>query len=145
MAVREVRDETSEEDYLDCAGRNRTFRLSPYANDLWLQAVEVRKGGEHGIRFCLPARDGVLPWGELRQHIRARLAQRDVVRTRDGKLQMLNQLVRGQITSTDAQTGEGPSVLVDDLELSWEELGQLLNSYEGWHFRLELQDAGEDS
>lgn len=145
MALREVRDETSEEDFLDCAGKKRTFRLSPYANDLWLQAVEVRKGGELGVRFSLPARDGVLPWGEMRQHIRARLAQRDVVRTREGKLEMLNQLVRGQIASADAQTGEGPSVLVDDLELSWEELGQLLNSYEGWHFRLEIQDAGEDS
>ena len=33
----------------------------------------------------------------------------------------------------------GPPALVDDLELSWTDLGRLLASYEGWHLRLEIR------
>ena len=34
-------------------------------------------------------------------------------------------------------------VLVDDLELGWDELGRLLESYEGWHLRIEIHDPSE--
>jgi hypothetical protein len=138
-----VVDEDETEDFLDCTGKPRTFKLEPYSNDLWLQAVEVT-GEAAGLRFCLPARDGVLAWGEMREKIRRRLAQRDVVRTPEGKLVMLTHLVRGQVASTSSTRGErGPRVLVDDMEISWEELGRLLECYEGWHFRLDIKDASE--
>lgn len=39
----------------------------------------------------------------------------------------------------------GPyGVVVDGRELSWEELGEALESYEGWRFRLVIEDPGVD-
>src|SRR5438093_7471531 len=49
--------------------------------------------------------------------------------------------LRGQIDSI-ADDG-GPVVLVDDLEIGWDELGRLLESYEGWHLRVEVRDRSE--
>ena len=51
-------------------------------------------------------------------------------------------MVRAQIGFAGDEGG-GPPVLVDDLELSWAELGRLLASYEGWHLRIEIIDLTE--
>ena len=34
-------------------------------------------------------------------------------------------------------------LFIDDLELSWVDLGRLLASYEGWHLRIEIKDVTE--
>src|SRR5438093_916127 len=107
-----------------------------------LEAVERRDGAWAGLRFVLPARDGESPWGEMREGLRAWLARRDVVRhPRSGRFELLTRSLRGQIDSIDDDGG--PVVLVDDLELGWDELGRLLESYEGWHLRIEIRDPSE--
>lgn len=40
--------------------------------------------------------------------------------------------------------GGPPRVVVDGRELTWDELGYLLSSYEGWRFRLTLHEQGDD-
>ncbi len=78
----------------------------------------------------------------MREGLRAWLARRDVARhPRSGRLELLTRSLRGQIDSI-ADDG-GPVVLVDDLELGWDELGRLLESYEGWHLRIEVRDPSE--
>jgi len=130
------------DEYLDAAGTVRTFRLRVYRDGQFLEAVERRDGAWAGLRFVLPARDGEPPWGEMREGLRAWLARRDVVRhPRSGRFELLTRSLRGQIDSI-ADDG-GPVVLVDDLELGWDELGRLLESYEGWHLRIEIRDPSE--
>ena len=82
------------------------------------------------------------PWGEMRARIRAWLTRRDVARRpRSGRLELLARSLRGQIESV--ADDDGPTVLVDDLEIGWSELGGLLASYEGWHIRIEIRDPCE--
>jgi hypothetical protein len=65
------REESMTDEFLDCTGRVRTFRLSVYAAGRFLEAVELLGGGERGLRFVLPAGpDGEIPWGRMRQALR---------------------------------------------------------------------------
>ncbi len=131
------------EDHLDCQGHARTFRLEEYANHNWLEAVELRKGEHLGLRFVLPIELGEAPpWGEIRDKIRARLSQRDIARGPDGELRVLHNRIRAQLIG---RTDEGtPLVFVDDLELTWNELGALLAMYEGSGLRIEICNCGEE-
>lgn len=137
-------DAPSTEDYLDCAGRLRTFRLQAIAGGLFLEAVELRSGEAAGLRFikATPA-DGMPPWGELRALIRERLARRDIVQTPE-RLELLGDTVRGQLSEALDAPEAPPTVLVDDLELRWEELGQLLRPFIGFGLRLEVCEPGEE-
>ena len=121
----------------------RTFRLTVYAGWQFLEAVERRDGTWTGLRFVLPVAPGEAPpCGEMRARIRAWLARRDVARDpRAGQLELLARSLRGQIESV--ADDDGPTVLVDDLEIGWSELGGLLASYEGWHIRIEIRDPCE--
>jgi len=131
------------DEYLDAAGVVRTFRLTVYAGGGFLEAVERRDDTWAGLRFVLPVQAGEPPpWGEMRARIREWLARRDVARhPRSGRLELLARSLRGQIDSVTHE--EGPTVLVDDLEIGWSELGRLLASYEGWHVRIEIRDPSE--
>jgi len=52
--------------------------------------------------------------------------------------------VRGRIEWDESQPGHLPLVVVDGKEVSWDDLGQMLMSMEGWHFRLEIADPSEE-
>lgn len=62
---------------------------------------ERGQGRVVGTRFVMRAdTDGVLPWGHLREKIRARMAERDVAVDPDtGRLEILRGLVRAHIDS----------------------------------------------
>lgn len=128
------------DDFLDAQGHVRRFRWSLYAGERFLDAVELRKDGSHGLRFILPVLDGRAPYGELRVLIREYLSQRDLVRDQGGELQDLHRVIRAQIASTGVGC-EVPVLLVDDLEVTWQELGQLLMTYEGFKVRIEITDG----
>lgn len=133
------------DEYLDCTGKKRTFRLSVYAFGNFLEAVELRAGEATGWRFVLPIKVGeAQPWGEMRDRIREHLSRRDVVRDAAGRLQLLHRRIRAQISETDQETEPKLSLRVDDLELSWEELGDLLRSHVGWNLRIEIRDVSEE-
>ena len=138
-------DGPSVETYLDCAGRKRIFRLELFAERSFLEAVELRNGEPVGLRFILPVEDGAIPpWGQMRDRIRERLSQRDLVRDADGGLHCLNRLIRGQISDRDHEETGTPVLLIDDMEITWDELGQLLMVYSGWGLRLEIRNCGEE-
>ena len=132
------------EEYLDCTGKRRTFRLAEIAGGLFIHAHEVPKTDRAGLRFVVAARAGELPpWGEIRSRIRTRLAQRSLVHGPDG-LELLTDVIRGQIAESEDKEDESVSVVIDDLELSWAALGRLLRSHVGFGFRLEIHGAGEE-
>ncbi len=132
------------EEYLDCTGKRRTFRLAEIAGGLFIHAHEVAE--DRPLRTALRhrrPRGEPPPWGEIRSRIRTRLAQRSVVHGPDG-LQLLTDVVRGQIAEPEDKEDESVSVVIDDLELSWAALGRLLRSHVGFGFRLEIHEAGEE-
>lgn len=134
------------DEYVDCQGNRRVFELSEVAGGLFLAARELTRDDRPGLRFTLEARSGEMPpWGAMRDRIRNRLAQRSVVNS-GGHLTLLTSTVRGQLAEPDRErAGEEPiAVVVDDMVLSWSQLGELLQSHVGFGIRLELREAGEE-
>ncbi|NNF64220.1 MAG: hypothetical protein HKN07_08150 [Acidimicrobiia bacterium] len=52
--------------------------------------------------------------------------------------------VRGRFEWDEEQDGRIPRVVVDGISLSWDELGEMLMSFEGWQFRLEIADPADE-
>jgi hypothetical protein len=60
------------------------------------------------------------------------------------KLVLLCDRITLQISGSDRETsGEGPTLLVDDRELKWAELGALFASYEGFFLDITVRDPSE--
>ena len=55
-----------------------------------------------------------------------------------------NAMVRGRIGWDSECDGRVPLVIVDGRELSWDDLGRMLMTFEGWQFRLEIRDMSEE-
>jgi hypothetical protein len=53
-------------------------------------------------------------------------------------------LVRGRIIWDDEQDGRVPLLVIDVREISWEQFGRMLMSFEGWQFKLEIRDRSEE-
>ncbi len=132
------------DEYLDCTGRKRRFKLERYAEGLFLEAVELRDGEPVGLRFIMGMKpDGLPPYGEIRDRIRERLSQRDIVRdSQSGKLENLHNLIRAQLDEYDDD--RTPMLLVDDMRISWRDLGRLLERYNGWGLRIQICESGEE-
>ncbi|MEX3814389.1 hypothetical protein AB3X96_29650 [Paraburkholderia sp. BR13439] len=58
--------------------------------------------------------------------------------------QIIDSTVRGRIEWDESQAGYLPLVVVDGKEVSWNELGRMLMSVEGWQFRLDIADPSEE-
>jgi hypothetical protein len=137
MARQQVPDEMRVEEYLDAAGKSRRFRLQIYAGGRFLEAREIRDDAPSGLRFVLAVPAGEPPpWGELRRRMRASLAKRYVVRDLAGTLVMLHDRIRGQLDEDD----DRPALLVDDLRLTWDELGDVLLPMVGFNICIEITD-----
>ncbi len=140
--------EPMEEYHLDCRGKKRLFRIQQYGGGTarFLSAQEVRDDEHAGLRVVLQFNDETEPppYWQLRKRIAQRLATRHVVRNPDTEqLEILNMLIRAQVSYADDEA-TGPDLVIDDEVVSWEELGGLLRSYEGWGLRIQVIDAGEE-
>jgi hypothetical protein len=135
----------SEETFLDACGAKRRFALEIYGGGpmTFLSAQEERADGSPGLRLYLQFDEvtQLPPYGPLRDKIRQRLATRDLAQDPDdGSLQILTGDIRAQITSSTTDPHDLPAVLIDDLELSWEDLGRLLSAYEGFGLQIRITD-----
>lgn len=52
--------------------------------------------------------------------------------------------MRGTIEWDEAQNGRVPILTVDGRQITWQEVGRMLMSFEGWQFKLELRDRSAD-
>ncbi|MFH1469097.1 MAG: hypothetical protein ABIO70_32215 [Pseudomonadota bacterium] len=137
--------EVVEEYHLDCQGQKRLFRLEIFGSgqDAFLCATEVCGGEPSGLRLRARFHEGVdpVPWGRLRNAIARRIATRDLVTDPDhGGLHLLTGLIRAQLVPDPADPDGPPAVLVDDLRLSWAQLGRVLSTCEGWGLRIEVTE-----
>jgi hypothetical protein len=44
----------------------------------------------------------------------------------------------------DAHDGRVPLLIIDGREITWEEFGRMMMSYEGWQFKLSIADKSEE-
>jgi len=132
---------------VDCTGETHDFHFQTrlLGNIVSLEAFELREGSPSGYKFQLvgdPEEDLFAILGHLIQKIRRTLSIKHIM---DGKfgLQIIDKTVRGRIESDDAEDGRVPLVVVDGREISWDEFGEMLMSFEGWQFKLEIIDPSD--
>jgi hypothetical protein len=122
------------EAFKDCRGRTRQFEISMHVTDggYFLRAVEVgKKVGGYQFQAYHPSS----PWlalGVLRQKIPEGLATRYLVK--EGNRRSLVHLRAVGHVGYDC-------VVIDGEEVSFHELAEMLQTYEGWHFELRITDG----
>jgi hypothetical protein len=133
---------------VDCAGKPHDFhfRTHLFGPGVALDAFELRHGDPAGYEFQLigdPEEDLLALLGRLVEKIRRALSIRNLEEKTLG-LQIADQTVRGRIKWDDAEDGRVPLLVIDGREISWDEFGRMLMTFEGWQFKLEIRDKSEE-
>jgi len=132
----------------DCDGEAHLFhfRTRLLGPGVSLDAFEVRDGTPAGYQFQVigePEDDPLMLLARLIERIRRALSIKHVEVGSLG-LQIANQVVRGRIEWDEDQDGRVPLLTVDGREITWDELGRMVTSFEGWQFKLEIRDKSEE-
>jgi hypothetical protein len=59
-------------------------------------------------------------------------------------LEIADKAVRGTIQWDTDKDGSIPRLIVDGREVTWQEAGRMLMTFEGWQFKLEIRDMSEE-
>ena len=134
----------------DCDGAMHEFhfRTRLLGDILSLEAFELVEGNPAGYQFQLVGlaeEEIFVLLGRLIQRIRRTLSVKHITHER-GMLghQIVDSVVRGRVEWDEAEEGRIPQVLVDGRTYTWEELGEMLMTFEGWQFKLEMFDPSDE-
>jgi hypothetical protein len=132
----------------DCAGERHEFhfQMRLLGSMVTLDAFELRPGVPGGYQFQILGKPNDEPLsllGRLIERMRRRLSIKHLVRSEHG-MRIADQTVCGQIEWDESADGRVPLLVIDGQEVSWDELGRMLMSFEGWQFRLEICERSEE-
>jgi len=132
----------------DCAGEEHKFhfRTRLLGAAVAVDVFEVKHGQPAGYQFQMVDDSEVeliSLLGRLIERMRRRLSVKDLAQS-DQRLQIADQTVRGRIEWDESKDGRVPLLVIDGREISWEELGRMLMTFEGWQFRMEIRDRSEE-
>lgn len=135
---------------VDAAGVRHLFhfRSRIFGDMLTIEALELQEGEVSGYQFQVdgqPDDDQFVLLGRLIEKMRRALAVRYLVEDKQYGLQIANYRVGGRFDWDEETEGELPLLVIDGREVSWQELGFMLASYEGWQFKLEILDPTADA
>lgn len=133
----------------DCSGEVHEFhfRTRLLGDIVALDAFEIRDGHPGGYEFQMigdPEEDLMGLLGRLIEKIRRRLSIRHLSEDDRFGLQIADRVVRGQIECDLDEPSRVPLIVVDGREITWDEFGRMLMTFEGWQFKLEIFDSGEE-
>ena len=123
------------------------FRTRLMGTHVALEAFELLDEYPSGYRFQAigdPEDDLMALLGKLIQKIRRALSIKHIEDSELGLQIADHQTVRGVIEWNDASDGRVPLLLIDGRQITWEEFGRMLMSFEGWQFKLEMRDISEE-
>ena len=64
----------------------------------------------------------------------------------DGRLSVSDDLkVRGRFNWDDETNGTLPLLVINGKAVTWDDFGQILMTYEGWQFKLEIYDPSDEA
>lgn len=134
---------------VDCTGQPHDFhfRTHLFGTGVALDAFELRNGDPAGYQFQMiadPEEDLLVLLGRLIEKIRRALSVKHLT---DGELGLQiadHQLTRGTIAWDDAHDGHVPLLIIDGREITWEDFGRMLMTFEGWQFKLEIRDKSAE-
>ncbi len=81
--------------------------------------------------------------GRLVRRMRQTLAIQHL-RDNGENLSIADLLVRGRVEYDFHTDGRTPMLVIDGREVTWEQFGRLLMTFEGWQFKLEMRDMSEE-
>jgi hypothetical protein len=136
-------------DMTDAAGAPHRFhfRVHHLGDRVALGAFELRDGAPGGYEFQAidDAECDLLELlGKLVERMRRALALRHLTQEDRIGWGIADMLVRGRVTWDSAQDGRVPLLVIDGREVTWDEFGRMLMSFEGWQFKLEIRDRSEE-
>jgi hypothetical protein len=132
----------------DCAGERHEFhfRMRLLGTMVTLDAFELRAGEPGGYQFQIlgkPNDEPLFLLSRLIERMRRSLSIKHLVRSEYG-MQIADQTVCGRIEWDESADGRVPLLVIDGQEVSWEELGRMLMSFEGWQLRLAIRERSEE-
>jgi hypothetical protein len=123
------------------------FRTHLLGRIVSLDAFELQDGSPGGYQFQMigdPEDDLYALLGRMIEKIRRALGKQHID---DGEfgLQIKDLVVRGSIDSDISEPEPTPLLVIDGREVTWEQFGRMLMTFEGWQFKLELLDRSEEA
>lgn len=133
---------------VDCAGEAHQFhfQMRLLGDMIVLDAFELQEELRSGYEFRIigePERDVLTLLGRLVEKMRRGLSVKHL-KVDNHQLRIVDQTVRGQISSDLSGPGDVPLVVVDGKEISWDDFGRMLLAFEGWQFRLDIADRADE-
>lgn len=124
-----------------------TIRNQLVPSGILIEAFEVVNGRRGGYEFGVLGDhedDYLKLFAELFERIRRGLARQHIEEGVLGRQISSGNTVRGRITWDEEFDGRIPMLVIDGIEVTWEELGGMLMTYEGFQFKLEIRDRSEE-
>jgi hypothetical protein len=132
----------------DCAGEQHEFhfRTRLLGELMVLEAFELKAGGPNGYQFEIvgdPAGEPLSLLGRLIERMRRRLSVQYLECGEDG-VEIADRTVCGRIEWDETGDGRTPLLVIDGQEISWDDFGRMLMTFDGWQFRLAIRDRSEE-
>jgi hypothetical protein len=133
----------------DCTGETHEFhfRTHLFVTGVAVDAFELRGGSPAGYQFRIagdPEGDLLVLFGQLIEKIRRALSIKHLTVGEHGLRIADHQVVRGRVEWDDSEDGRLPLLNIDGRDISWDEFGRMLMTFEGWHFTLNISDKSEE-
>ena len=134
---------------LDARGIEHEFRFHTrlFGPGVSIDAYELQNGSPGGYRFQVigdPEDDPLELLGKLIGKMRRALARTHLEETKHGLQVNDGMVLRGTVGSDPDEDHGVPMVVIDGRDVSWEELGRMVSTFEGWQFKLEFRDSSEE-
>ena len=126
----------------DALGEERLFLITNHCSGFGY-TLTAREEGKEGLGYEFSASSETSPYNalfNLRDKMHRSLAMRHITR-RGSRHQMLHDTLRGRIAWSQAN---GLALIVDGIPLDLDDLRGILETHEGWQFRLEIADPSGD-
>ena len=123
------------------------FRTRLFGPGMAIDALELRDGCPAGYRFQVigePQDDALALLGRLIGKMRRALALSHLDDSEHGPHVNDRLILRGTVDSDPDEEHRVPMVVIDGREISWDELGRMVATLEGWQFKLEFRDLSEE-
>ena len=132
----------------DCAGEKHEFHfgIRLLGHLMALDAFELKAGVPGKYQFEIlgePDGDQLSLLGSLIERMRRSLSVRYLENSEDG-VRIADQTVCGRIEWDASGDGRVPLLVIDGQDVSWDEFGRMLMSFEGWQLRVLIRDRSEE-
>jgi hypothetical protein len=132
----------------DCAGERHEFhfRTRLLGSMLAIDAFELIADAPGGYQFQIlgePEDEPLSLLGRLIERMRRSLSVKYLVHGEHGT-QVADWTVCGRIDWDAPADDRTPLLVIDGREVSWEDFGRMLMTFQGWQFRLAISDRSEE-